>query len=48
MLRRIARAEADANATILRAFDRVLNVLQREKTEYLIRKKRLQKPKETI
>lgn len=41
--RRIARAEADCNATVLRAFDRLLRVLERERTEwtiYLDRKKK--------
>ena len=41
--RRIARAEAEANATIQRAFDRVLAVLMREKTEYLIHRERVAK-----
>lgn len=35
-MRRISRAEADCNATILRAFSRVLRVLEREKTEWTI------------
>ncbi len=35
--KRIARAEAEANATILRAIDRVLHVLYREATEMRIR-----------
>lgn len=34
--RRIARAEAECNATILRAFNKVLRVLEREKVEHLI------------
>jgi len=35
--RRIARAEAECHATILRAFDKVLRVLNREVTERRIR-----------
>jgi len=34
---RVARAEADCNATVLRAFDRLMRVLERERTECLIR-----------
>lgn len=41
--RRIARAEAEANAAITRAFHRVLRVLEREKTEYAIYLDRLKK-----
>lgn len=41
--RRVARAEADAHATILRAFDKVLHVLQREATEMRIRMDREKK-----
>lgn len=35
--RRIARAEAECHATILRAFDRCLRVLERERTEMYVR-----------
>lgn len=41
--RRIARAEAECHATVLRAINRCLRVLERERTEYIIamdRKKR--------
>ena len=38
--RRIARAESDANATIMRAFDRVLRLLEHERTELLIHRDR--------
>ncbi len=40
---RIARLEAEANAAILRAFDRVIQGLQRELTEYRIHLDRKQK-----
>lgn len=43
-LARIKRAEDAAHATIARALDRVIHALQREKTEYVIRKARRQKP----
>ena len=39
-MKRIARAEADCNATILRAFQKVLNVLHREYNEAAIRRDR--------
>lgn len=38
--RRVARAEAECHATILRAFDKCLRVLNRELTEMRIRKDR--------
>ena len=34
---RVARAEAECNATILRAFDKLVRVLQREATDMRIR-----------
>lgn len=37
VMRRVARAEADCNATILRAFDKLMRVLERERTEARIR-----------
>ena len=40
---RIARAEADCNATILRAFDKLMRVLQREATEMRIQMDRANK-----
>jgi hypothetical protein len=40
---RIARAEAEMNATILRAFDRLMRVLERELTEGRIRADRKRK-----
>jgi hypothetical protein len=43
-LARIKRAEDAAHATITRAFDRVIQALQRERTEYAIRAARRQKP----
>ena len=42
-MKRIARAEADCNATVLRAFHKVLTVLQREYNEALIRRDRKRK-----
>jgi hypothetical protein len=36
-MRRVLRAEEAAHATIQRAFDRVIQTLQRERTEYAIR-----------
>src|SRR5262245_37018097 len=41
--RRIARAEADCNATVLRAFDKFMNVLARERTEIIVRMDREKK-----
>lgn len=43
--RRVLNAEATCNATILRAFDRLLRVLERERTEHLIRLDRAKKRK---
>ena len=40
---RIARAEADCHATVLRALDRVLTVLNRERTEWVVRRDRLRR-----
>ena len=40
MMRRIARAEAAADATILRAFDRMMRTLEHEKAEWQIRLRR--------
>jgi hypothetical protein len=34
---RIARAEAECNATVLRAFDKFMRVLERERTEIIVR-----------
>lgn len=39
-MRRVERAEAECHATILRAFNRVLTVLHRERDEMLIRRDR--------
>ena len=36
-LRRIARAEAECHATVLRAFDRLMRVLERERTNAVVR-----------
>lgn len=41
--RRIARAEAQTDATMRRAIDRMIWVLEREKTEYQIYANRLKK-----
>lgn len=43
MLRRIKRAEDAADATIQRAFQRVIHTLERELTEYQIRAARRSK-----
>jgi hypothetical protein len=40
---RINRSEAEMNATILRAMDRHMRVLERERTEVLIRADRAKK-----
>ena len=42
-MKRIARAEAECNATILRAFGRMLAILHREYDEALIRRDRKRK-----
>ena len=40
---RIARAEADCNATVLRAFEKFMRVLERERTEMIVRMDREKK-----
>lgn len=40
---RIARAEAQCNATVLRAFTKFLRVLERERTEMIVRMDRERK-----
>lgn len=42
-LRRVARAEAGCNATVLRAFEKLMRVLERERTEMTIRSDREKK-----
>lgn len=44
-MRRIKRAEDAAHATISRAFERVIQTLERERTEYVIRQRKRTKAK---